>query len=80
MQLGEPEIFSTTIYEMFEYCNYEFWQDILGCTCGGTYKLTDGSKVLLSYPVKFEHKCDKCGNIVALPHAYPRQYIKPKEE
>lgn len=72
MQLGKPEIFSTPIYEMFEYCNYEFWQDILGCTCGGAYKFT--GTVLLSYPELFEHKCNKCGNVVSMNYAYPRKY------
>lgn len=50
--------------------------DVLSCTCGGVYVLT--SKILLSYPEKFEHKCTKCGNIVSLNYAYPHQYIKPK--
>ena len=80
MKTGVPEIMRIPTYELPEGWNYTICQDILGCTCGGVYKLTDSSKVLLSYPERFEHKCDRCGNIVVLPYAYPRQYIKPKED
>lgn len=55
---------------------WETYTDILGCSCGGVYILT--SKILLSYPEKFEHKCTKCGNIVSLNCAYPHQYVRPK--
>lgn len=78
MNKGEPDIFSIPVYETFEYQNYELWQDILGCTCGGVYQLTENSKVLLSYPERFEHKCNRCGNIVAMNCAYPRKYMKLK--
>lgn len=78
MNKGEPKIFSIPTYEMPDMFEYELWQDIMGCSCGGVYKLTDSSKVLLSYPEKFEHQCNKCGNIISMSHAYPYTYIRAK--
>ena len=78
MKQGQPKLFIAPIYKALDYQDYECWQEILGCTCGGQYELTENSKVLLSYPEKFEHKCNKCDNIVVKSCAYPRVYVEPK--
>lgn len=46
-------------YEVHQYCD----------KCGE--ELTFTSEVLLSYPEKYVHKCEKCGNTEWFPKSYP---------
>lgn len=50
------------------------------CECGGEYKLNQDGYVLLSYPCKYEHQCNKCGNIEYFTEIFPKVYMRAQGE
>ena len=34
--------------------------------------------ILLSYPEKYEHKCNECGNIQAYDSMYPKKFLEKR--